>query len=164
MSDTIGVLFVCLGNICRSPLAEGVFRAVARDAGVEHRFHIDSAGTTSYHTGSPPDPRTLAVGRRRGVELDHQARQIQPSDFDRFQHIIVMDSSNLARVRRVAERAGADHEVVLLRSFDPEADGETEVPDPYFGGVDGFEEVHEMVERACAALLDHLLEQHPDAT
>jgi protein-tyrosine phosphatase len=161
-TGTIGVLFVCLGNICRSPLAEGVFRAVARDAGVEHRFDIDSAGTTSFHTGSPPDPRTLAVARGRGVELDHAARQIQPHDFERFHHIIVMDTSNLERVRRVAERAGASHDIVLLRSFDVTAAGDLEVPDPYFGGEGGFEQVHDMVERACRGLLEQLLEQWPE--
>lgn len=154
----VRVLFVCLGNICRSPLAEGVFRHVVEEAGLGHDFEIDSAGTSSYHIGSPPDERTVAVARRRGVVLEHAARQATRTDLDRYDYVVVMDRSNLARVQALADGAdGHRAEVVLLRTWDAEAGGDLEVPDPYFGGADGFEDVHDMVERACRGLLAHIL-------
>jgi protein-tyrosine phosphatase len=159
MSDRIGVLFVCLGNICRSPLAEGVFREQVARQGLADRFDVDSAGTSSYHTGDPPDPRTAAVAAQRGVTLDHAARQVVEADLDRFDYVIVMDSSNEERVLRVAERAGGSAAVHRLRSFDPAADGDMDVPDPYFGGPDGFEDVHDMVERACRGLLEYIRQE-----
>jgi protein-tyrosine phosphatase len=160
MSDRIGVLFVCLGNICRSPLAEGVFRDQVERAGLAERFDIDSAGTSSYHTGDSPDPRTVEVALRRGLVLAHAARQIRRSDLERFHYIVVMDASNESRVQRLAEPAPGRAELLSLRSFDQEADGDLDVPDPYFGGPDGFEDVHDMVERSCRGLLDHIREEH----
>jgi protein-tyrosine phosphatase len=156
MSDRIGVLFICLGNICRSPLAEGVFRQLVEESGHAHRFDVDSAGTSSYHTGDSPDERTVAVAARRGVDLEHAARQVTAGDLDRFEYIVVMDTNNLAKVRRLADSARPGTEVHLLRSFDPEAAGDLEVPDPYFGGVTGFEDVHDMVERTAESLLEHI--------
>jgi protein-tyrosine phosphatase len=156
MNETIGVLFVCLGNICRSPLAEGVFRDIVERAGLADRFHIDSAGTSSYHTGDPPDSRTVAVARQRGLKLEHAARQVLGSDLERFHYVLVMDASNESRVQRLAGKVPGRAEIMLLRGFDPEAGDETDVPDPYFGGPDGFEDVHDMVERACRGLLDHI--------
>lgn len=159
--DRIGVLFVCLGNICRSPLAEGVFRHLVREAGLEDRFLIDSAGTSGYHDGEGPDPRTSAVAARRGVVLEHASRRLRPPDFTRFQYILAMDGDNLARSAALARRAGLPTpELTLLRAFDPEAPTDAEVPDPYFGGERGFEDVHDMVERACRGLLAHIREQH----
>lgn len=159
--DRIGVLFVCLGNICRSPLAEGVFRHLVREAGLEDRFLIDSAGTSGYHDGEGPDPRTSAVAARRGVVLEHASRRLRPPDFTRFQYILAMDGDNLARSAALARRAGLPTpELSLLRAFDPEAPADAEVPDPYFGGERGFEDVHDMVERACRGLLAHIREQH----
>ena len=152
----IGVLFVCLGNICRSPLAEGVFRAVAREAGLEHVFEVDSAGTSNYHRGEAPDPRTVETAARRGVRLSHAARQITSQDLHTFDYLLVMDEQNLAKVRRLAESVRPEAEIHLLRAFDAEAAGVREVPDPYFGGADGFEQVHGMVERACRGLLEHI--------
>jgi protein-tyrosine phosphatase len=154
-----GVLFVCLGNICRSPLAMGVFRQLVEEAGLAGRFEIDSAGTSSYHTGDPPDSRTVAVAARRGLRLEHAARQMQAADLERFDYVVVMDGANHGKVRRLQQQAPGRAEVRLLRSFDPQADGETDVPDPYFGGSDGFEDVHDMVERACAGLLQHIREE-----
>jgi protein-tyrosine phosphatase len=160
MSDRIGVLFVCLGNICRSPLAEGVFRELVQQEGVSDRFDIDSAGTTDYHTGESPDARTVEVAARRGVRLTHEARRIHEHDFDRFAYVVVMDTNNLAKVQRLAERVRPDAEVHLLRSFDPEAGANLEVPDPYFGGPRGFEDVHDMIERACRGLLEHIRSEY----
>lgn len=156
----IGVLFVCLGNICRSPLAEGVFRQLVESEQLSDRFDIDSAGTSGYHEGDSPDPRTVAVALRRGLRVDHAARQLREEDLDRFEYILVMDASNLAKVERLAERARPDAEIMLLRAFDPEAGTDLEVPDPYFGGAEGFEEVHDMVERACRGVLEHIRSEY----
>jgi protein-tyrosine phosphatase len=156
----VGVLFVCLGNICRSPLAEGVFRGLVEEAGLGNRVEVDSAGTSDYHTGDPPDPRTVDVARRRGVRLEHAARQIKGEDLDRFAYVLVMDAQNLGKVQRLAERVRPGTEIRMLRSFDPEADGDLSVPDPYFGGEGGFEAVQDMVERSCRALLSHIREEH----
>jgi protein-tyrosine phosphatase len=154
--ENVGVLFVCLGNICRSPLAEGVFRQVVEEEGLADSFRIDSAGTTSYHTGSPPDSRTVEVARRRGLVLEHAARQIREEDLELFDYVVVMDASNRGKVERLAERAPGRAEIHMLRAFDPEAEADADVPDPYFGGPDGFEDVHDMVERSCRGLLEHI--------
>lgn len=159
MSHKTGVLFVCLGNICRSPLAEGVFRHLVRDAGLEAHFDIDSAGTSGYHDGEPPDRRSAAVARRRGITLEGQSRKIGAADFARFDYIVVMDADNLTEVERLAERAPEGAELRMLREFDPEAEGDLDVPDPYFGGEQGFEEVHDIVERACRGLLEHIVDE-----
>jgi len=152
------VLFVCLGNICRSPLAEAVFRKQVREAGLEDRFEVDSAGTSSYHEGEGPDPRTVKVARARGVEMTGRARQIRREDAKRFDYIIAMDESNLRDVQRLVAEAGVHSpRVMRLREFDPEASGDLDVPDPYYGGPRGFEDVHDIVERSCAALLEHII-------
>jgi protein-tyrosine phosphatase len=158
--EKLKVLFVCLGNICRSPLAEGVFRHYVRQAGLEAAFMIDSAGTASYHVGDAPDQRTAAVALARGIELSSAARQITAADLDAFDYILAMDRENLANVQKLL-RGGQPHaEIRLLRSFDPEANGEHDVPDPYYGGQRGFENVQDMVERACRELLRHIRAQH----
>jgi protein-tyrosine phosphatase len=156
----ISVLFVCLGNICRSPLAEAVFRSVVEESELTGRIRIDSAGTSGYHAGDPPDRRTAEVALRRGVRVEGASRQVQRSDLDRFDHIVVMDQENLRNVRRLA--GGGDHaaEIHLFRDFDPDADGDREVPDPYYGGPDGFENVHDLVDRSARGLLEHLRERH----
>ena len=156
----IRVLFVCLGNICRSPLAEAVFREEVRKAGLGDRVEIDSAGTSDYHIGDPPDPRTVRTAAARGVRMDHRARQLQRADFDRFDYILAMDASNLQRIRRLGDGRGHRAEVALLRAYDPEADDGAEVPDPYYGGERGFEDVHDIVERACRALLEQIVADH----
>lgn len=159
-SDKLSVLFVCLGNICRSPLAEGVFRHLVRDAGLENHFSIDSAGTSSYHTGDPPDQRTTSVAQARGIKLTGASRQLQSQDLHSFDYVIVMDEDNLAEVRRMARKQAPRAAVHLLREYDPEANGDLNVPDPYYGGARGFENVHDIVERACRALLAHVRAQH----
>ena len=151
----IGVLFVCMGNICRSPLAEGVFRAEVSRAGLTDRFEIDSAGIGDWHAGELPDPRTRAVAKRRGLDLTSRARQLSADDLDRFDFIVAMDEDNLRGISRLRSVSPPGVEVRRLREFDREADA-LDVPDPYYGGDDGFENVHDMVERACAGLLEHI--------
>lgn len=159
MSDTpTSVLFVCLGNICRSPLAEGVFLHLARERGVHGAFDVDSCGTGGWHAGERPDPRSLAVAKKHGVELPGRARKYAPRSDNAFDWLIPMDASN----RDDLIDAGAPRDRVrLLRSFDPMLAGMPErsldVPDPYYGGPGGFDEVFEMVRTACAGMLDELL-------
>lgn len=150
------ILFVCLGNICRSPLAEAVFRHLARQRGVDELFEVDSAGISAYHSGDPPDARSAATARDRGITLEGRSRKLTAEDLSRFDYVIAMDDENLAGVRELQRHGGAAR-VHLLREWDPEGHG-LAVPDPYHGGPRGFEEVHDIVERSCSALLDDLLE------
>jgi len=150
----ISILFVCMGNICRSPTAEGVFRHLVTDSGLDEHVHIDSAGTHAYHVGEPPDRRARAAAERRGISLeDIQARRVQPDDFERFSYIIAMDQDNLAILEEQSE--GAHRE--KLRLFLEFSSGpEKEVPDPYYGGATGFERVLDLVEDAGRGLLEEL--------
>lgn len=151
----IGVLFVCLGNICRSPLAEALFREAVREEGLADRFRIDSAGTSGYHDGEPPDARTTATAQRRGVTVGGVSRRVTAADVDAFDYLVVMDADNLREVRRLTGGREAPT-VVRLREFDPQASGDLDVPDPYFGGPDGFDRVHDIVERSARGLLAHI--------
>jgi protein-tyrosine phosphatase len=153
----IGVLFVCMGNICRSPLAECVFRHLARERGVEHLFEIDSAGISGYHAGDSPDERSVATALRRGVAVVGRSRKLGRHDLSRFDYVIVMDEDNLGGVQRLAADQPAKARVHLLREWDPKGGPGHGVPDPYYGGPRGFEDVHDIVERSCRPLLDHLL-------
>lgn len=154
--ESIGVLFVCLGNICRSPLAEGWFLALVREAGVDPWYVVDSAGTGDYHVGELPDPRTREVARRAGIELTSRARQVTSEDLHRFDYLIAMDGSNLRYLERLARRSGGTAELRLLREFDPESPHDLDVPDPYYGGLSGFERVQEIIRRSCRGLLEYL--------
>ena len=146
------ILFVCMGNICRSPTAEGVFRHHAEQAGLRDRLHIDSAGTHAYHVGEPADPR--AAAEKRGMSLDGiRARRASNDDFERFDYIIAMDEDNLARLREEAPDAHR-HKIRLF--LDYAAVDESEVPDPYYGGAAGFERVLDLVEAASRGLLEML--------
>lgn len=148
------VLFVCLGNICRSPLAEGVMRHLVRERGLDDRVEVASAGTGAWHVGEAPDPRSRAVAELNGVSLEGQAaRKIRPADFRDFTRVVAMDRANLRDLKSLAP-PGARAEVRLLRDFDPEGTGD--VPDPYYGGEDGFVNVYAMVERSCRRLLDEI--------
>jgi len=149
------ICFVCLGNICRSPTAEGVMRRLIEEAGLAERVVLDSAGTGNWHVGDLPDPRTRAAARRRGYRLDHRARQFVAADLPRFDLVLAMDRSNLANLERLA-RGQAAPEIRLLRAFDPAAPAGAEVPDPYAGDGDAFEEVLDICERACRGLLAHV--------
>lgn len=152
------VLFVCLGNICRSPLAEGVMRHLATREGLADRMRIDSAGTGGWHVGAAPDPRSREVAQRNGISLDgQQARRVTPDDLQEFDLVVAMDRSNLDDLRSLAEDHGASARLVLLRDYDPEP-GDGEVPDPYYGGPGGFDDVYEMVHRSCRTLLAEMAE------
>lgn len=154
MLSVESILFVCMGNICRSPLAEGVFLHMLQERGLQDRFTVDSAGTGGWHTGNPPDPRSVAVARKNGIHLPGRARKIHNKDWEKFDLIIVMDDDNLTDCLD----AGAPPDKIRhLRSFDPAANGSNPpVPDPYYGGEDGFDRVFEMVHAACAGLLETL--------
>ncbi|MBO6576214.1 MAG: low molecular weight phosphotyrosine protein phosphatase [Rhodothermales bacterium] len=156
MSDPkIGVLFVCLGNICRSPLAEGVFQHHVREAGLEEQFRIDSAGTGSWHVGEPADRRMRQTAKGHGVLLTSRGRQFEYDDFQEWDHILVMDRSNLHDVLFLDRKDRFGDKVRLFREFDPEPE-DHQVPDPYYGGPEGFERVYQIVDRTCAALLKSL--------
>ncbi len=150
------VLFVCLGNICRSPTAEGTMRALVREAGLQREIEIDSAGTGGWHVGSAPDERASAAAARRGIALEGAARRVRAEDFDEFDVILAMDSQNLddllLLLRPDDERRA---KVRLLREFDQRSarERDLDVPDPYYGDGDGFERVLEMVDAACRGLL-----------
>ncbi len=157
-ADRIGVLFVCLGNICRSPLAEGLFIEAARKRSMLERFDIDSCGTGGWHIGNRADPRSLAVARKHHIDLPSRARQLKaPDDFARFEWILAMDRSN----HEDLITSGADAQRVhLMMGFHPDhAQNPTsapDVPDPYYGGPDGFDKVFEMLTGACEGLLDRV--------
>jgi protein-tyrosine phosphatase len=152
----IRVCFVCLGNICRSPTAEGVMKALLESAGLAARFFVDSAGTGAYHVGEPADRRSAAAARRRGVELTSLARLFSPADFDAFDYIVAMDSKNLAHLKRLARNPQDLAKLSLLRSFDAAA-GASDVPDPYF--EDNFDEVFTICQKGCEGLLAHIVER-----
>ena len=156
------VLFVCLGNICRSPLAEGMLVHLLEQEGMAERVRVDSAGTGAWHAGEPPDARSAEVARRHGVALRGAARQVRPEDFREFTHVIAMDLENLKNLEQLRNRSGGDAVLGLLREWDPEGGEGAEVPDPYYGGPDGFETVYRMVERSCAALVAELKENPGD--
>lgn len=160
MPQEISVLFVCLGNICRSPLAEGVFRHILDQEGLSDRFRVDSAGTGSWHVGESPDFRAIRSAATRGVTLSGHARQVQPEDFHRFDYIVAMDRENLSHLEEYRSGVAGEAALYLLREFDPQGGPGSEVPDPFYGGPDGFEEVYEIVDRSCRDFLDHVLEEH----
>jgi len=146
-----------MGNICRSPLAEGLFIHLARERGILDRFEIDSAGTGDWHVGHFADPRSQAVANRNGIKLLGRARQVEaPEDFEKFDLILAMDRANLRDLRQLADPE--HHEKIrLMREWDPEADEEQpEVPDPYYGGPQGFDLMYDMLRRSCERLLDDL--------
>ncbi|KAL3518500.1 hypothetical protein ACH5RR_021089 [Cinchona calisaya] len=158
------VLFVCLGNICRSPAAEGVFRDLVKKRGLDSKFYIDSAGTINYHEGDQADPRMRAASKRRGIEITSISRPIRPSDFVDFDLILAMDRQNRADILSTFERwrhreplpAEAAKKVRLICSYCKKHEAD-EVPDPYYGGAQGFEKVLDLLDDACESLLESIL-------
>ncbi len=156
---TYRVCFVCTGNICRSPMAESVFRARVAEAGLDGLIEVDSAGTGGWHEGDGADPRTVAVLEEHGYAGEHTARQFQASWFSRLDLVIALDTGHLKALRRLAPTREDTEKVRLLRSYEPAAGDDLDVPDPYYGGTDGFEECLEMVEAASEGLLAEVRQQ-----
>lgn len=148
------VLFVCLGNICRSPLAEALFNKHVKEAGLQDKFMADSCGTAAYHVGQPPDSRSRANALENGLDYSHQARQIREEDFIEFDLIIPMDASNMANLDKVDP--GGQATIQLMRDYDAGFEG-TDVPDPYFGGDRGFQDVFDILDRSTKSLLNNII-------
>lgn len=149
------VLFVCLGNICRSPTADGIFRNLVAQANLDQKILVDSAGTGDWHIGKAPDARTVAAARQRGYDLSVlRARQVNKSDFAEFDYVLAMDKSNLSDLQRMKPASYSGH-LGLFLEFGSRGD-HSEVPDPYYGGADGFELVLDLVEDAAQGLLNHI--------
>lgn len=146
------VIFVCLGNICRSPLAEGILKKMLVDEGLHDKIYVDSAGTAAYHVGDPPDKRSCEVAYKYGIKLEHEGRQLKHKDLHEFHYIIAMDNSNYTGIKNLGEATG---EVLLMRDFDEQGRGK-DVPDPYWGGMEGFEEVYQICCRSCKNLLEYI--------
>ncbi|NLE85011.1 MAG: low molecular weight phosphotyrosine protein phosphatase [Myxococcales bacterium] len=159
MGAMVRICFVCLGNICRSPTAEGVMRHLVEAAGLSAHVEIDSAGTAAYHIGKGPDHRSRQAAAARGIVIGGQARQFTPADWERFDYVLAMDSSNYEDLIAHAPPE-AKQKLRLLRSFDPASPPGAPVPDPYYGGAEGFDEVLDLCEAACRGLLDHLKREH----
>jgi protein-tyrosine phosphatase len=155
----INVCFVCLGNICRSPTAEGVLLSLVQARGLQDRIAVESAGTAAYHLGERPDRRALQHARQRGIELPSRAQQFQSGDFERFDYVLAMDTSNLEHLRRLARKEQAG-KLQLLLDFHPDSPPGSSVPDPYYGGAEGFETVLDLCQRACEGLLQSIVERH----
>lgn len=157
----IGVLFVCLGNICRSPAAEGAFKHVVAERDLKEFFHIDSCGTAGYHIGEPPHELTQKVARERGIILNHKARQFTREDFEKFDYILAMDQSNYNHLLNLAKTEEQRRKIHKFRKFDPQVSGQPDVPDPYYGSLAAFEHVQDIVMRSSVELLDYLIEKYP---
>ncbi|MYW47072.1 low molecular weight protein-tyrosine-phosphatase [Streptomyces sp. SID161] len=153
------VCFVCTGNICRSPMAQSVFRARVAEAGLEGRVVADSAGTGGWHEGEPADPRTVSVLAEHGYDSEHTARRFQPSWFAGLDLVIALDTGHLRALRRLAPTEEDARKIRLLSSYDPAAGDDPDVPDPYYGGREGFEECLERVEAASTGLLAAVREE-----
>lgn len=149
----VRVLFVCLGNICRSPMAEGLFRNLVESRGLSHRFHIDSAGTASYHIGELPDKRARQVCRENGIELTHRAQAVQENHFEQFDFMVAMDTQNLADLERM-QKASTRTRLLMFNHWN---NMPVTIPDPYYGSINGFYEVYDLVHRQNLELLEYLL-------
>ena len=156
MAPVTRICFVCLGNIVRSPLAENLFLHIAGKESDVQRYYIDSAGTGAWHVGESPDSRMRRVAARHGLKYDGKARQFRKNDFNRFDLIIAMDTQNRSDLMRMAFTQEDRNKIHLLREFDPLGGEGVSVPDPYYGGIDGFEEVYQVIERSCRGLLKAL--------
>ncbi len=160
----VKVLYVCLGNICRSPLGEVTFNALVKERGLEEEFQADSAGTAGYHVGKQADARSQKVAQKHGLTIDHVVRKITLEDLDEFDHIAVMDEQNFEDLHTMYFEAKgvppSTDKLFLIRDFDPEVRGVHEVPDPYFEGDKAFEEVFQILQRSNEKLLEHLVDKY----
>lgn len=160
----INILFVCLGNICRSPIAEAVFRKLVKDQGLDEYIMCDSAGTAPYHCGSLPDKRMRAVAKDRGIALTHHARQLSFEDFIHFDYILAMDEANFDHIRKESCRVNGyylpEEQLYLYRMFDPERGGSRNVPDPFYEQMDAFHDVYEITRRSGIHFLAWLINKH----
>ena len=156
MAEPTRILFVCLGNIVRSPLAEHMFRHLTDQAGLGDKYVVDSAGTSAYHVGESPDSRMRKVAAEHGLVYHGRARQFTKADLGKFDLILAMDLDNMENVLSMASSPEEEKKVVLMREFDPQASPGAAVPDPYYGGADGFYNVYKIIERTCQNLLDKL--------
>ncbi|MFY9487415.1 MAG: low molecular weight protein-tyrosine-phosphatase [Solirubrobacterales bacterium] len=160
-SEPKKLLFVCLGNICRSPAAEGVMRHLVEEAGLADQFELDSAGTGSWHIGDSPDARSTAAAAARGITIEGKARGVTGADFDHYDLILAMDGYNFRDLQAIAPSDQAEAKVRMLREFDPlSTSDDYDVPDPYYGGPQGFDHVIDLVEAACNGLLDEIRAGH----
>tara|TARA_B100000674_G_scaffold404988_1_gene351597 strand:- start:3270 stop:3746 length:477 start_codon:yes stop_codon:yes gene_type:complete len=155
----IKVLFVCTGNICRSPTADGVFRKLVRDAGLEDHISVDSCGLSAYHVGELPDPRSREMAKSRGIDLtDIRSRKIRRDDYYEFDYVLAMDDGHFHDMRRQAPASHHDR-IEMFLDYHPTMAGQS-VPDPYYGGANGFVHVFDMIEEASSSLLSHIREKH----
>lgn len=155
----VKVLFVCLGNICRSPMAEGVFEKLVNDNHLADKIEIDSAGTAAYHVGELPDLRMRQTAKQFDINLTSRARQFTAEDFNEFDYILAMDKSNHKNIMKLHPGGNVKGEVILMRDFD-DIDQGAEVPDPYYGGLTGFVDVYNILERSTTNLLNHIIDKH----
>lgn len=154
------LLFVCLGNICRSPLAEAIFEHQIRQKGLRNEFFSESCGTANYHVGSPPDPRTLRNATKNGITIQHLGRQFHIDDFNRFDLILPMDRSNQTNLLKLPTASLHVAKIKLMRTFDPVLPG-ADVPDPFYGGEADFQEVFDILNRTTDHLIEHLKRDAP---
>lgn len=149
------IVFVCLGNICRSPTAEGVFQHLVNERGLGPYFYVDSAGTSAYHIGESANSRSQKTANDHGIQLRSRARRFESDDLKEFDLVVAMDSENLRDIEQLITKSSFNTKIVCMRDYDPKP-GDGDVPDPYYGGIDGFENVFNIVKRSCEALLNEL--------
>jgi protein-tyrosine phosphatase len=154
----LNICFVCLGNICRSPTAEGIMIQLVKDSGLTNQISIDSAGTSAYHIGEPADPRSRAAAKNHHISLPSRARQFKAGDFERFDYVVAMDQSNQKNLIRMAHSKTDREKIVLLRNFDSKSTKDSDVPDPYYGGPNGFETVFQICLAGCDGLLNAVIQ------
>ena len=159
MNKTLNVCFVCHGNICRSPLAQGVMESLVKQEGLEKTIIVSSSGVSAWHVGEPPDDRMQDTAQKHGVLLDSRARHFQATDYQKLDLILAMDHSNLSTLKALRPTSENQDKLFLFRSFDPKNNGNMEVPDPYYGGEDGFDTVLDLIEDGAEGLLSRVREQ-----